>query len=100
MSGSEDLAHRVDEAVARVDGVVRVYSAAPAAVGLVRTILPGDAALSVVRGGDPVEVVVSVGVDADAASSDIARRVADAVRASTGHDAAVHVRVSRVVRRS
>ncbi|WP_438352345.1 hypothetical protein [Microbacterium sp. CJ88] len=93
-----DSARRVDAAATAVEGVVRLYSAAPAVVGLVRSVLPPetDAALSVVRDGDPAEATVSVGVEAACSSAVIAQAVADAVRAELGPAAVVHVRVSRI----
>lgn len=100
MSELQQVAARVDAAAAAVDGVVRVYSAGPVVVDVVRSVVPsidttGDA-LSTVRRGDPVEAVVSVGVAIEASSAEVARSVADAVRAEIGADAKVHVRVSRI----
>ncbi|MET0726400.1 MAG: hypothetical protein ABWY36_08615 [Leifsonia sp.] len=96
MTDTQAVGRRVDAAASAVDGVTRVYSAAPAVVGLIRSVAPSDDALSIVRGRDPLEAVVSIGVDVDASSADVAQRVADAVRAELGGTALVHVRVSRV----
>jgi hypothetical protein len=97
-----ELARRVDVAARAVDGVLRLYAAAPIPARLARRITEpdGDAPLALVdRRPDRLDVTVSLGVSALRAASTTASLVADAVRgelASSGLPVHVHVRVSRV----
>ena len=97
MSRSEDLARAVDAAAAAVEGVARLYPTAPVPAGALRAVLTGVAApFSAVTDGDPVEVLVSIGVAEPAPSGATAALVAEAARTAVGEDADIRVRVSRV----
>jgi hypothetical protein len=96
VSDLTEIGRRVDAAAANVTGVVRLYSAAPALVGVARVVTSIESSLSVVHRGDPLEVTVNIGVGAAEPGAAVAERVAAAVHAELGQDAHVHVRVSRV----
>lgn len=98
-----ELARRADAAARAVEGVVRLYSAAPIPARLARQITrpDEDAPLTVVeRDPERLAVTVCLGVSALRAAPVTARLVAEAVRAElAGHAERavhVHVRVSRV----
>lgn len=98
-SAGVELARVVDAAAAAVVGVVRLYSATPGVVRTAKQLTSSESVplpLSAVSSGaDGLSVTVCIEVSA--ASRDVARSVADAVRAAlTPRSALVHVRVSRI----
>jgi len=92
-----DTARIVDAAARAVPGVAELFYAAPLPSRLWRATVDRDGAYSVVvRREDAVEVTISIAV-ALGRADDVAREVADRVRAAIGDPAAhVVVRVSRL----
>jgi len=95
--GRDATAKLVDAAARAVPGVAELFYAAPLPSRLWRTTIDRDGAHSVVaRRDDAVQVTVSIGVQHGRAD-DVAREVADRVRAAIGDPAAhIVVRVSRL----
>ncbi|TPW71674.1 hypothetical protein [Schumannella sp. 10F1B-5-1] len=88
-------AARIDDAVAAVPGVMRLFPADSAAQRALAQVADRETPLpnAAVR-GDVVEL--SIGVDAVASAREVLAAVTEAVRAVAGPDARVRIRIARL----
>lgn len=97
MSGTSELALRVDAAIGEVPGVAELYFAAPLPARLWRVAVERTEAYSAVTERDGAyEIIASIGVEharADAVATAVAARVRDVLGQP---EATVTVRVSRL----
>lgn len=96
------LAARLDDVVRTIPGVAALYSSTPAVIASVRQLAIGaepSTLIAVSAVEDRCEIVVNIGVEstvqAPATAAAVSAAILDAV--PTGLEAAVHVRVSRIL---
>lgn len=95
-----ELAHRLDEVVRAVPGVVTLFSADAALVRATRELTASvtPAMTSVRQTDEGLQIIASVGVDTERQVPATAKEVSDAIRAAVSGEpiAGLVVRVSRV----